>query len=127
MHLGDKKTSQTKQLDESSGNETESGFGSGWSSFESKRWKYICPAIIIIAAVAMLWWSWGTWPDAMIDFGRELYVPWQLAEGETLYSDEAYFNGPLSPYFNSLWFRLFGVHMNSLVIANLCTIAGGAW
>jgi 4-amino-4-deoxy-L-arabinose transferase-like glycosyltransferase len=71
----------------------------------------------------MAWMSWGAWPDAMIDFGRELYVPWRLAQGKTLYRDLAYFNGPLSPYVNSLWFRLFGVHMRTLVVANLCILA----
>ena len=36
----------------------------------------------------------------MIDFGRELYVPWQLNEGKALYRDIAYFHGPFSPYLN---------------------------
>src|SRR6266700_6309518 len=62
------------------------------------------PTLILAASLAMLVWSWGTWPDVLIDFGRELYVPWQLSAGKVLYTDVAYFNGPLSPYFNSLCF-----------------------
>ncbi len=81
------------------------------------------PVIIGVATVAMFCWSWGTWPDVIIDFGRELYVPWRLAEGEVLYRDLAYFNGPLSPYINSLWFRLFGVGLRTLVFANLAILS----
>jgi hypothetical protein len=71
----------------------------------------------------MLAWTWHTWPDILIDFGREVYVPWQLASGKVLYRDIAYFNGPLSPYLNSLWFRIFGAHLNVLLTANLLLLA----
>ncbi len=70
----------------------------------------------------MLVWSWGTWPDVLIDFGRELYVPWQLSAGKVLYTDVAYFNGPLSPYFNSLCFRIFGASVRTIVACNLAII-----
>jgi hypothetical protein len=76
-------------------------------------------AVIAVAALVMLGQSWRRWPDPIIDFGRELYVPWRLAEGETLYRDLAYFNGPLSPYVNAGWFRLFGVSLRVLVFANI--------
>ncbi|MBI2827287.1 MAG: glycosyltransferase family 39 protein [Planctomycetia bacterium] len=69
--------------------------------------------------IAMMWWTWGKWPDAIVDFGRELYVPWRLSEGEVLYRDVAHFNGPLSQYVNSVWFRLFGVSLRTLALANL--------
>ena len=52
--------------------------------------------------------TWRGWADPLVDFGRELYVPWRLAEGERLYLDIAWFNGPLSQYWNALWFRIFG-------------------
>jgi hypothetical protein len=72
----------------------------------------------------MLAWTWGTWPNVLVDFGRELYVPWRLAEGEVLYRDIAYFNGPLSPYLNALWFRLFGVGLRTLVACNGLLLVG---
>ncbi|MBI3467404.1 MAG: glycosyltransferase family 39 protein, partial [Planctomycetes bacterium] len=82
------------------------------------------PALTLPLALAVgLWWSWGTWPDVLIDFGRELYTPWRLAEGDVLYRDVAYFNGPVSPYLNSLWFRLFGSSLLTLVIANTVVLA----
>ena len=82
------------------------------------------PLVGLACGAAMLWWSWGTWPDVFVDFGRELYVPWQLSEGQTLYADIAYINGPFSPYLNSLWFRLFGVSLRTLVVANCAILAG---
>jgi 4-amino-4-deoxy-L-arabinose transferase-like glycosyltransferase len=74
----------------------------------------------------MLAWTWRTWPDVIVDFGRELYVPWRLAAGQVLYRDIAYFNGPVSPYWNALWFRLFGVSFATLIAANVLCIAAVA-
>jgi hypothetical protein len=69
-------------------------------------------------------WTWRAWPDPVIDFGRELYVPWRLTQGEVLYRDLAWFNGPLSPYANALAFRLFGTGLMTLVWLNLALLAG---
>jgi len=81
------------------------------------------PVAIALSGVAMAWWTWGTWPDVLIDFGRELYIPWQLSQGKVLYRDIAHFNGPLSQYLNALWFRLFGVGLWTLVWCNLALLA----
>src|SRR5690349_21280241 len=79
--------------------------------------------LIAFAFIAMLAWTWGRWPDPIVDFGRELYVPWQLAQGKVLYRDVAYFNGPLSPYFNALLFRVLGVSLRTLVVVNIAIAA----
>jgi len=81
------------------------------------------PLALVLAAVAALSWTWDTWPDPIVDFGREAYLPWRIASGETLYVDLAHFSGPLSPYLNATWFRLFGPSIRTLVIANLVTTA----
>ncbi len=67
--------------------------------------------------------TWGKWPDAVVDFGRELYAPWRLSEGDVLYRDLAWFNGPLSPYWNTLCFKLFGVGLATLVWVNAALLA----
>lgn len=69
------------------------------------------------------WWSWLKWPDPLIDFGRELYVPWQILRGKVLYRDLESLFGPLSPHLNALWFRLFGVSLLTLVVVNLAIFA----
>ncbi len=79
--------------------------------------------VFVGVAIAMLRMSWGKWPDVLVDFGRELYVPWMLAEGKVLYRDLLYFRGPLSPYWNALWFALFGPGLYTLVWVNLTLLA----
>jgi len=82
------------------------------------------PVVIAIAAALMLARTWGTWPDAIVDFGREIYLAWRLASGDTLYVDVSHFSGPLSPYLNALWFRLFGIGLRTLVLANIALAVG---
>jgi hypothetical protein len=82
------------------------------------------PLLAALVGAAMLAWTWGTWPDVLVDFGGELYVPWRLAQGDVLYRDVAYFTGPLSPYWNAGVFRVLGTSLLSLVIANLTVLAG---
>ena len=78
--------------------------------------------LLLIAAWLLypycLWRGWGAWNDVLVDFGRELYVPWRLSEGEVLHRDLAYFNGPLSPYWNALWFKLLGPSLRTLTLVN---------
>jgi len=78
----------------------------------------------VIAAIGsgMAILSWRKWPDILIDFGRELYVPWQLSQGSRLYLDIAYFNGPFSSYVNSLIFKIFGASLMTIAIFNLSII-----
>ena len=93
--------------------------------FTRKRLEgWLIPLVILAAGLVMVWWTWRKWPDLVVDFGRELYVPWQLAEGKLLYRDIACVQGPLSAYLNSFWFRLFGVSLTTLVIWNLIITAG---
>lgn len=74
-------------------------------------------------------WSWRTWPDLLIDFGREAYVAWRLAEGGLLHRDVVYVSGPLSPYWNALLFRSFGVGLDTLFAANavVATAIAAVW
>src|SRR5258707_11776497 len=78
--------------------------------------------LVAIATIIMLRWSWGTWPDPLIDSGIQLYVPWQLCQGKVLYRDIAYYNGPLSQYWNAGLFAVFGVGLRTLVWANLIVL-----
>lgn len=80
----------------------------GPGTFSSLIASYYGPALTALTFFLLTWLTWRKWPDILIDFGRELYVPWRLIQGEVLYRDLAYLNGPFSPYLNALWFRLFG-------------------
>src|ERR1700704_2654176 len=76
-----------------------------------------------VTFVALASWSWRKWADPLVDFGRELYVPWQLANDKVLYRDIAHLFGPFSQYLNALWLRLFGVSLTTLVVSNLAILA----
>ena len=76
-----------------------------------------------VTFVALTWWSWRKWADPLVDFGRELYVPWQLANGKVLYRDIAHLFGPFSQYLNAFWFRVCGVSVTTLIVCNLAILA----
>lgn len=86
------------------------------------RW---APAIAIVSTfAAMLAFSWGKWPDVLVDFGHELYGPWQLSQGKALVRDIAWgASGPLSPYWNALLFLVFGPSLLVLVACNAAVLA----
>ena len=77
---------------------------------------------VAVATAFMLTLTWRTWPDAIYDFGSQLYYPWQLAAGRHLYTDIAYFNGPLSQWINTIAFKLFGVGLTTLIAVNLAIV-----
>ncbi|HVS08991.1 MAG TPA: glycosyltransferase family 39 protein [Planctomycetota bacterium] len=78
---------------------------------------------LALAGAALFLWTWGTWPDVMVDFGREAYAPWQIAQGRALYRDVAWFNGPLSPHVNALAFAIFGASLWTLFLVNAAFLA----
>ncbi|HUB25142.1 MAG TPA: glycosyltransferase family 39 protein [Tepidisphaeraceae bacterium] len=77
------------------------------------------PLIVASTGIAMLIATWGTWPDPVTDFGKEVYLAWQLSLGQRLYIDVAYHLGPLSPYVNALVFKLFGSTLLTIEIFNI--------
>src|SRR5205823_437174 len=86
--------------------------------------KRLGPLLVICVGAAMLSWAWDYSPDPVIDFGREVYVPWRIASAhEVLYRDIQYFNGPFSPYFNAGMLNLFGASLRTLKCVNALFIA----
>ncbi|MCM2315559.1 MAG: hypothetical protein NDJ92_10455 [Thermoanaerobaculia bacterium] len=80
-------------------------------------------SLLLAIAVPQLVWSWRRWADPLVDFGRELYVPWRLAEGEILYRDIAHLNGPVSMTYHATLFRMFGVSYSVIIASNLVVLA----
>ena len=85
--------------------------------------QFLSPALLFLTFFLMSLWSWRKWADPLVDFGRELYIPWQIVSGKILYKDIAHLFGPFSQYFNALLFKLFGVSYMTLVFANLVLTA----
>ena len=76
-----------------------------------------------LLGAALLAFGWDRGPDVLVDFGRELYVPWRLVEGDVLHRDIAWFNGPLAPWALEGWMRVFGVSLDALQALNALVIA----
>ena len=95
--------------------------GPGRPAARSTAWLHV--ALLAAAFAALFAWTWGRWPDVVIDYGRELYVPWRMLEGDQLFRDLSWFNGPLSPHWNALVFRAFGVGLSTLVWADAALFA----
>lgn len=78
-------------------------------------------ALAFVFAAAI---SWRRWPDLIVDFGGQLYIPWRLASGAVLYRDIFYFaGGPFSQYFSALLFKIFGTSFLTLIVVNLTLVA----
>ena len=82
------------------------------------------PVILLLSMGAMVWMSWGKWPDLVVDFGDQIYVAWRLSEGEVLYRDIVYFMGPLSSYVHGFLFKLFGASFLVLGEFNFFLVVG---
>lgn len=69
--------------------------------------------------------TWRKWPDLLVDFGAQLYLPWRISEGSVLYRDVMYLTGgPLSQYYHAALFKVFGVSFFTLIVSNLLIGAG---
>ncbi len=84
--------------------------------------KFIGPSILALAGAYMLRLSWLRWPDLLIDYGRELYIPWQITQGKVLYADLNHFYGPLAHYLNAFLFQIFGTGLFTLAYFNICLV-----
>ena len=76
--------------------------------------------ILLAIGLFMLFVSWRRWSLIILDFGRELYIPWKLSMGGVLYRD-VYVDhyGPFSPYLNAFLFKMFGVNVMTLAFFNM--------
>ena len=77
-------------------------------------WLWLVALFVGLAAM-----SWRAWANPIADGGREMYVPWRLAEGEMLYRDVFFVYGPVVPYLHAALFRAFGPHLDVLYASGL--------
>jgi hypothetical protein len=86
----------------------------------SRRSSLLGLGLIAVLFVLSAVLTWRKWPDVLIDYGMQLYVPWRILNGAVLYRDLFYIGGgPLTQYFNALLFKILGVSFSTLIAANL--------
>lgn len=61
----------------------------------SRRIGALLPLGVFLVLAAI---SWNRWIEPYVDTGRELMVPWRVAQGEALYRDVRFYYGPLAPW-----------------------------
>ena len=67
-------------------------------TFVSRITTWTGPLLVAVSSLLMRAAGWRRWADVFVDFGWQLCTPWWLGAGDVLYTDIAYFAGPLSPY-----------------------------
>jgi hypothetical protein len=85
--------------------------------------------VVAVAAIAFIQ-SYSRWLDPIIDTGRDLYIPEQIARGAKLYRDIRYQYPPLAPYLLALITRVIGHSLAAYVaigIAQSAAIAASLW
>jgi hypothetical protein len=87
------------------------------------RARWLECGLIALVGAALCAWTWRTWADPLVDYGRELYGAWRLSVGDRLGLDLAWLQGPLSVEWNALLFRVFGSSYRTLFLADLCVLA----
>jgi hypothetical protein len=100
------------------------GAGQGkWVRPQLLQWPGLMVVGMVFAVAAVL--TWRKWPDVLVDYGLQLYLPWKISTGSVLYRDVMYLpGGPFSQHFNAVLFKVFGVSFLTLIISNLTIVAG---
>ncbi len=94
----------------------------------SRRWSVVAEwSLYALLTAVMLHQTWLTWPDAYVDFGREIYNAWRISEGEMPYRDIAHYSGLLSMCVNGAFFARTGVSMHGLFALNFAIWTGIVW
>jgi hypothetical protein len=79
------------------------------------RWtESLARAGVLVTGLLLIWYTWAHWGSVQVDCGRELYVPSEILKGRLLYRDLWYPYGPLGPYVQAAFLRLFGASLTSL-------------
>jgi len=77
------------------------------------------PLAVIGLFIYLLAHSWLRWIDPLIDFPKDLYIAWRIAEGDLLYKQLANWYGPLAQLVQGAAFRLFGVGIDTMIWTNI--------
>jgi hypothetical protein len=96
----------------------------GQSALVSRRAKLFSGLLIGAVFLLGMALTWRKWPDPLVDFGNQLYLPWRISRGDVLYKDVRYLTaGPLSQLYHALLFKIFGVSLSVLMVSNLSLLA----
>ena len=114
--------------------DSEVSFSKGTDSSATPHTQLPTPTILLIATVAVaavaFAQSYARWLDPIIDTGRDLYIPEQIAKGAKLYRDIRYEYPPLAPYLLALITGAIGHSLAAYIaigIAQSAAVAASLW
>ena len=81
------------------------------------------PAIVTVFGMILAGLLWGRTGELLLDFGRQLYVFWQMSLGKVLYRDLQYPFGLLAPTLFSYLMKFAGPSLQPVLVANLCVLS----
>lgn len=88
-------------------------------NFDKKEFASIFSVVFFAILAIVIFW--GKQGHVVIDTGRELYIPEQVMNGAVLFRDIFNIYGALAYQVNAIFYKLFGVHSNTLYIAGILT------
>lgn len=89
--------------------------------FIKNNWQILLPEFLVITIFIVFYGQFG---DIMIDSYREIYIPQQMLEGNTLYKDIFVIYPPLAYLINALLIKVFGNGLITLYYAGLFSSIG---
>ena len=79
--------------------------------------------ILFVLTVAAVCFFCGHYSEILLDFGREVYYPEQILDGQVLYRDLFNIYGPFSYLWNALLYKIFGSSLTTLYLSGgICSI-----
>lgn len=84
--------------------------------------------ILWIVCIVALATSLGHYSGILIDFGREVYYPERILQGDVLYKDLFNIYGPLAYQINAVLYKIFGAKLSTLygagAVCSILTVSG---
>lgn len=80
-------------------------------------------AALLVPFLAFVALTWARWPLVTADSARELYVPFHVRHGATIYRDFIYMYGPVAPYLSAGLLAAFGERLEVLYLASALQVA----
>lgn len=78
--------------------------------------------LCVLTVIALVFFC-GHYTGVLIDFGREVYYPEQILNGQLLYKDLFNIYGPLAYQINAVLYKLFGIKLSTLYFAGcVCSV-----
>ena len=79
--------------------------------------------ILFVLTVTAVCFFCGHYSEILLDFGREVYYPEQILDGQVLYRDLFNIYGPFSYLWNALLYKIFGSSLTTLYVSGgICSI-----